>query len=124
MIDQFFSLYTTKTTNEAIDYIFATNKWMDESKDQIEGVKLKLSSTLKLIGEYTGHNLIKKKTVGEYLTLYTFMVRYDRQPMRFNMLFYKPQDTWRLQHFSFDDNIEDELQEPATAFRFKENFNN
>lgn len=124
IIDKFFSLYTTKNANEAIDYIFSTNKWMNDSKDQIENVKFRLNGTLKLIGDYTGHSLITKKTVGEHLTLYTFMIRYDRQPLRFTMLFYKPKNEWRLQNFSYDDNIDEELEEAAKAYRLKENFDN
>jgi len=124
IIDKFFSLYTTKNANEAIDYIFSTNKWMDDSKDQIENVKFKLNGTLKLIGEYTGHSVIAKKTAGEHLTLYTFMVRYVRQPLRFTMLFYKPKNEWRLQNFSYDDKIDEELEEAAKAYRLKENFDN
>ena len=123
IIDKFFNLYK-KNANEAIDYIFSTNKWMNDSKDQIENVKFKLNSTLKLLGDYTGHNLMTKRTVGEYLALYTFMVRYDRQPLRFTLLFYKPKNEWRLQNFSYDDNIDEELKEAAKAYRLKENFDN
>jgi hypothetical protein len=124
IIDKFFNLYTTKNSSEAIDYIFSTNKWMGDSKDEIEGVKFKLNSTLKLIGDYSGHDLITKKTIGEHLALYTFLVRYDRQPLRFSMLFYKPKSSWQLQNFSYDDNIDEELKEAAKAFRLKEIINN
>jgi len=122
IIDKFFSLYSTKKTNEAIDYIFSSNKWMNESKDQIENVKFKLNSTLKLVGEYAGYSLMTKKTLGEHLTLYTFIVRYDRQPLRFSMLFYKPRNEWQLQNFSYDDKMDEELDEAAKAYRLKENF--
>jgi hypothetical protein len=121
IIDQFFVLYKSKGPIEAVDYIFSTNKWMNESKDQIENVKFKLSGALKQLGDYNGYNLITKKTAGDNLSLYTFMVRYDRQPLRFTMLFYKPNDQWRLQNFSYDYNIPDELEEAAKAFRLKEN---
>jgi hypothetical protein len=121
MIDEFFDLYKNKGTDSALDYLFGTNKWMDGSKDQIDGVKLKLNSTLKLLGEYQGYNLITKKSVADHLSLYTFMVRYDRQPLRFSILFYKPNDQWRLMNFSYDDNLGNELEEAAKAFRLKEN---
>lgn len=121
IIDKFFNLYTTKNANEAVDYIFSTNKWMDDSKDQIENVKFKLNGTLKLLGDYTGHSLITTKMVDEHLTLYTFMVRYDRQPLRFSLLFYKPSTEWRLLNFSYDDNLSSELDEAAKAYRLKTN---
>jgi hypothetical protein len=119
--DQFFSVYQMKGANDAIDYIFSTNKWMNESKDQIENVKFKLNSTLKLIGKYEGYDLIVKKTVGDHLLVYTFLVRYDRQPLRFTMMFYNPSTEWRLYNFSYDDSLDEELQEAAKAYRLKEN---
>jgi hypothetical protein len=122
IIDKFFVLYSANKTAEAIDYLFATNKWMDGSKDQIENTKFKLSGTLKVIGEYSGYAVISKKTVGEHLTLYTFLIKYDRQPLRFTMLFYKPKNEWRLQNFSYDDKIDDELEEASKVYRLKENF--
>lgn len=124
IVDQFFSLYRTKGASEAVDYVFSTNKWMDESKDQIENVKFKLNNTLKLLGKYEGHNLITKKTVGEHLLLYTFIVRYDRQPLRFTMLFYNPSKDWRLYNFSYDDSFDEELKEAAKTYRLKENQGN
>lgn len=121
MIDEFFNLYKNKNADAALDYIFGTNKWMDESKNDIESVKFKLNSTIKQLGDYQGFNTITKKTLGEHLVLYTYMVRYDRQPLRFSMLFYKPNDQWRLMNLSYDYNLGDELEEAAKAFRLKEN---
>lgn len=121
IVDQFFSLYRAKGASEAIDYIFSTNKFMNESKDQIENVKFKLNSTLKVLGKYEGFNLITKKTVGDHLFLYTFIVRYDRQPLRFSLLFYNPSNEWRLYNFSYDDSFDEELKEAAKTYRLKEN---
>jgi hypothetical protein len=121
MIDEFFKLYKEKSSDAALDYLFGTNKWMDESKNQIEEVKFKLNGTVKQLGGYEGFNLITKKTIGDHLSLYTFMVRYDRQALRFSILFYKPSDQWRLMNFSYDDNLDEELKEAAKAYRLKEN---
>jgi hypothetical protein len=117
IIDEFFKLYKEKNSDASLDYLFGTNKWMNNSKEQIESVKLKLNNTLKLLGEYQGYNLITKKSVTDHLSLYTFMVRYDRQPLRFSILFYKPNDQWRLMNFSYDDNLGGELEEAAKAYR-------
>ncbi len=121
IIDEFFNLYKEKSTDAALDYIFKTNKWMNESQDQIDNVKFKLNGTLKQLGELAGHNLITKKTLGEHLALYTFMVRYDRQPLRFSFLFYNPNNQWRLHNFSFDHALDTELEEATKAYRLKEN---
>ncbi len=57
IVDRFFDLYKTKGPNDAIDYIFSTNEWVSESTDQIENVKFKINSTLKLLGKYEGFDL-------------------------------------------------------------------
>jgi hypothetical protein len=94
---------------------------MNDSEDQIENVKIKLTGTLKLLGDYAGYNLVTRKTVGEHLVLYIYMVRYDRQPLRFSLLFYKPSNEWRLFNFSYDDSIDEELAEASKVYRLKEN---
>lgn len=121
LIDEFFSRYKSKSPTDAVDYIFSTNKWMNDSKDAIENVKFKLNNTVKQIGTYYGFNLIAKKTVGDHLSLYTFLIRYDRQPLRFTMLFYKANEQWSLYTFSYDDSIDEELKEAAKAYKLKEN---
>lgn len=110
IIDRFFDLYKNDSPNGAIDYIFSTNKWMSESTDQIENVKFKINSTLKLLGKYEGYDLISKKSAGGHLVLYTFMVRYNRQPLRYSILFYKASTGWMLYNFQYDDEFNDELK--------------
>ena len=122
IIEAFFKLYEEKDSGSALDYLFGTNKWMDDSKDQIENVKFKIHNTVvKSMGDYFGYDLVTKKTVGDKLVFYSYVLKYDRQPIRFNFLFYNPNGTWRLQNFSFDDKIKDELEEGAKAYRLKEN---
>jgi len=123
IINEFFTLYKNKGVDPSLDYLFGTNKWMENSKDQIEGVKLKLTGTTKQLGDYYGYNLITKKSIADHYWLYTFILRYDRQPLRFSILFYKPNDQWRMLNFSYDDSLDDELEEAAKAYRLKENLN-
>jgi hypothetical protein len=53
----------------------------------------------------------------------TYIVKYDREPLRFTFFFYKPKDVWRVSNFSYDENISDELEEAAKVYRLKENIN-
>lgn len=121
MIDEFFKLYKDKSSDAALDYLFKTNKWMTDSKDQIDNLKFKIGSSVKSMGDYFGNDVITKKTVGDRLVFYTYLLRYDRQPIRFNFLFYSPNGKWRLQNFSFDDKLSEELEEASKVYRLKEN---
>lgn len=109
IVNAFFSKYE-KDKMEALNYLFSSNKWMDKSKEQIDNLKNQLIGTTQLLGEYYGYELLAKKKVNQ-LELHTYFVKYDRQPLRFTILFYKPNDKWRLQNFSFDDNLDGELEE-------------
>lgn len=120
--DQFFKTYK-KAPLEAVDYVFGTNKWMTErNKDGIDNVKNQLSSFLSLVGDYYGYEKITEKRIGESFKLVSYLVKYDRQPVRFTFVFYKPKDKWQIQNFQYDDNLDDELEEAAKVYRLKENW--
>jgi hypothetical protein len=121
IIIEFFKIYEKSPTN-AVDYIFGTNKWaLERNKDAIENVKTQLNSSLKLVGDYYGKEKITEKSVGESLKLISYMLKFDRQPIRFTFTFYKPKDKWQILNFKFDDNLDDELEESGKVYRLKEN---
>jgi len=119
---EFFKTYD-KSPQKAVDYVFGTNKWMiDRNKDGIENVKSQLTNFLGLVGDYYGYEKITEKSVGKSFKLISYMIKYDRQPMRFTFVFYKPKDKWQVQNFQFDDNLDDELEESGKVYRLKENW--
>lgn len=121
IIDEFFYRYKYKSPDEAVDYLFGTNKYMAKSTEQVDNVKYKLNSAITLMGKYYGYDPLRKKTAGENLVIYTFLVRYDRQPIRFNFTFYKANDQWVIFHYSFDDSIAEELKEATKITSLKDN---
>lgn len=119
--DRFFETYKNSPL-EAVDYIFNTNKWMERNQDAIQNVKTQLTSFLGLVGDLYGHERITEKNIGESYKLVSYMVKYDRQPIRFTFIFYKPKDKWQVQNFKFDDSLDSELEESAKAYRLQENW--
>ena len=116
IIDQFFLIYEQEP-QKAVDYIFSTNKWIsEESQEGIDNVKDKLENFLGLVGEYYGYDLITKKNVGENYELWSYIIKYDRQPLRFTFVLYRPKDKWQLQNFQFDDNLGDELKDAGKIY--------
>ncbi|MCH7413604.1 hypothetical protein MM213_08920 [Belliella sp. R4-6] len=104
---------------DALDFIFSSNKWIEET--QTQEVKNKLTELTKLIGSYQENEAIANKSVGQNYLLYTFLVKHDRQPIRFMFIYYKPKDKWQLQKFQYYDNLENELIEASSAYRLTEN---
>jgi len=92
-----------------------------DSKGQVENIKAQLKSTINLLGKYHGFEKIGVASVGKDLRLNTYLIKYERQPIRFSILVYRPDEIWQLQNFSFDDNIDEELIEALKAYRLKEN---
>ena len=120
--DEFFKTYE-KSPQNAVDYVFGTNKWMiDRNKDGIENVKTQLASFLGLVGDYYGYEKITEKSVGESYKLVSYMIKYDRQPVRFTFVFYRPKDKWQVQNFQYDDRLDDEIEESGKVYRLKENW--
>ena len=119
---EFFKTYE-KSPQKALNYVFESNKWMmDRNKDGIENVKAQYSSFLGIVGDYYGYEKITEKSVGESFKLVSYMMKYDRQPVRFTFVFYKPKDKWQVLNFQFDDDLDSELEESGKVYRLKENW--
>lgn len=116
--EKFFNTYRSDN-NAALDYIFSTNRWIN--KTDVASVKDKLNSLISQLGRYQGEELVTKKRIGKNYVLYLYMIKYDRQPIKFLLTFYKAKDFWQLQNFEFDPDLETELKEAASAYRLPEN---
>lgn len=108
--ENFFKLFQEKGSDEAFDYIFGTNKWLN--KQLQENNKTKVKEILPMMGQYYGYELIEKKIVSDSYVVMIFMVKYDRQPVKFTFSLYKPKDNWQMIDFkSVDFRFQEEEQE-------------
>lgn len=123
IVDTFFETYQQEDIGQAIDYIFSTNPWMSKSEDVVTTLKHQITGQLSedMVGKYHGHEVITTKTIGDTVTYVTYMVKYDRQPIRFTFIFYKPDGEWRVYKFSYKDGLDDELEESGKVYRLPEN---
>lgn len=119
--ENFFQTYKKDPTRAYAD-LFVDNKWMKDKKSDIETVKIRMNDFLSGLGEYYGYELITEKSAGESYVLKSYLIKYERQPIRFTFLLYRPNDKWQIQNFTYDTNIEDELEEAAKAYRLKNNW--
>ena len=44
-----------------------------------------------------------------------FLVKYEREPIRFTFLLYKPKDKWEVLNFSFNENMDKEIEDANKA---------
>ena len=110
----FFKTYE-KDPIGAYEKLFAGNKWMQKST--LEGVKIKLQEYIDQLGTYHGYESLSTTTAGKSYMLKSFLVKYERQPSRFTFILYKPEGKWQIQNFSYDNNLDDELEAAAKMDR-------
>ena len=110
--EEFFRQYALDPM-KAFDYAFSTNKWMERNQDAVENLKNQYGKLLPLIGTYYGYDLITEKSKGDHLKVASFILRYDRQPIRLTFIFYKPKDRWQVQNLKYDDKLPEELEEAS-----------
>jgi hypothetical protein len=120
IVDQFFRTYREKGHEEAIGALLGTNKWIPEKS--AENVSMKLTELLGQIGQFYGYEKIKESRYGVNVIQYTYLVRYERQPLRFLFRFYRPNDKWQTQGFEYEVEFLDELDETSKADKLKENY--
>lgn len=117
---KFFELYAVKPM-DAIDQLFADVKKTKQVNDDITAIKKNLKVTIDQDGEYNGYELITEKGVGNTVKLLSYIVKYDKQPVRFVFVFYKPKDAWKIYTFQFNTNLDEELNNAAGVDLLKEN---
>ncbi len=117
---KFFEIYSTKPM-DAIDFIFSGENITKDLKDDIIAIKKNLAVTINIDGAYNGYELITEKNVGGSLKLMSYMAKYDKQPVRFIFIYYKPKDVWKVYTFEFNTNMDDELNIAAGVDKLKQN---
>ncbi|WP_346855018.1 hypothetical protein [uncultured Draconibacterium sp.] len=116
LIEKFFTTYKNDA-GKAVKDLYKTNKWTERIQDDIENVANKVDAfNESLMGKYYGYEIITSKKFAESFVLYSYLIKYDRQPLRFTFKFYKPNDKWILYAFQFDDSLDDEIEEAAKLY--------
>ena len=122
MTRRFFDVYKQGDTDKAIDYLFSNSPYVKDIQEGLEDIKRKLKKSIGQAGQYYGADLLISRTAGSNLIMFTYLVRHDREPFVFNIMFYKPNGKWQMQNFKYGNSIDDELEEASKAYRMKENF--
>ena len=109
----------SRGTGDAIDFLASTSKWI--APDDMTFLKDKLDSIKPQLGQFHGFVLIAFRSVSDDFVLRSYLAKYERQPLRFNLTFYRPTVKWQLHYIECDFEIDDELKESARAYRLNRN---
>ncbi|MFT3994428.1 MAG: hypothetical protein QM660_08980 [Dysgonomonas sp.] len=112
-IKTFFKTYEDKGFDKAIDDLFLTNKWIADIKSSQDNIKFQFSSLGALLGNYYGYELLTAQRTGTCYEYYTYLVKYERQPIRFHFSFYEVNGKWIFQNFKYEDKFASTMEESA-----------
>ena len=115
--NNFFNVYKEQGSSKALDYIFSTNKFISE-KD-VKTMKEQLIQYANILGEYHGNEVFIKNTIGNSIEIHSYVLKYERQPIRFILTFYKPKDKWKLHNFKISDDFVEELESATIELSYK-----
>jgi len=118
--ETFFETYGNEGPKEAIKSLLATNKYI--SDHDTDSLGMKLERLTKELDDFQGYELIRARTYGKGITLLSYVVKYSKEPLRFNFKFYNPGNGWRIQNFSYEVDFMSELDETVKPYRLKENY--
>lgn len=120
LVNTFFELYRSRGPVTAVDYIFANNPYIFEKQESIQSLKTKISNLEKMLGKERGSFMVQNQDFEGTIRVITYIVKFDRQPLRFSFVFYKPADRWLTYQFNFDDAIDDSILKEAKTLNFRE----
>ena len=111
IIRTFFATYVAGEEEKALDELYAHSPWISSKSDNVAHLKSQVVSMKALVGKLHGYEEMAQMYLTDHLVLYDYMVLYDRQPVRFRFTFYRADKEWITYSFSFDDTLDDELEE-------------
>ncbi|MCS7205901.1 MAG: DUF3887 domain-containing protein [Leptospiraceae bacterium] len=102
IIQNFFSLYAERGSETALDYLFANNPVLYNKVESISSLKKTFLNIEKVIGSFKSYEIIFHDNVQDTLQIYIVIVKYERQPLRYLFVFYKPEKKWITYRFEID----------------------
>lgn len=112
-VERFFALVQAGQTDEAVEFLYSSNPWMQRSADAVEQVRAQLGSLPSLVGQLQNVEKLQTKTLGSRFVYLSYLVAYERQPIRFIFEFYRPSEQWITFGFSFDQDLDDDVEAAA-----------
>lgn len=106
IVEKFFQTYN-KGPAEAVRSLLPTNKYIYGPVS--DSVAIKLQRLAAELDDFQGYEKIGEKSYGDGIVYLVYIVKYSRQPLRFNFTFYNPGNGWRIQNFRYETEFLDEM---------------
>lgn len=117
--ERFLASYKQDGPEKALSTLLPTNTYI--TRQDADSVAVRLERLTRGLGNFHGHEKIRESTYGKGVTHLTYLMKYTRQPLRFNFRFYRPAGEWMILNFSYEVEFLNELEETARPARLQEN---
>ncbi len=105
--DTLFEKLETDGAKEALTYAFSTNPYSALIEDELNDVIRQYTVAERRMGNYIDHVLLVETVVADRVAVQYYLVVYERQPLKFELAFYRPGDEWVFQNFAFSDMLDE-----------------
>jgi hypothetical protein len=119
IIRSFFATYVSGEEVKALDDLYRLSPWISSKSDNVAHLKSQVVAMKELVGKFYGYEEIAQLYLTDHLVQFDYLVLYDRQPVRFRFQFYRADKEWITFGFSFDDSLDDELEEAIKGKYFR-----
>jgi len=116
VITKFFQNVELKKYDAAIDELLSENENIDLKDSATIALKSKFSVINQVSGVYRGNTLLKKRSIGDDIAIYSYLAKYDKKFYRFTFEFYNNGVRVKIYKFLFDDSVEFELEESLKLY--------
>jgi len=89
--------------------LFKTNDWFKDNPTAAEELVTKMEKINALLGEFNGFQKIQQSNAGKDYIHLAYLLKYDFEPVKTYMTFYRPKDKWQLQVISHTLKLNDEI---------------
>lgn len=110
IVEKFFYIFQNVSSDSAINYVFASNKWMVVNQTLVNDIKVNLKRATNVLGPYYGYEVITKKFVGTSFVTLDYMLKYDKMPIKFSFILYRPDKKWQIHNLNFTDKFEKDFE--------------
>lgn len=122
LVNSFFIKVQSGSCASALDELLAQNNNIDLKDSLTLSLKNKFLNINQTSGKFISYRLLLKKSLGNDLGVYSYIVKYDKKFYRFLFTFYNNESSVNIYKFSFDDTLDFEIEESLRLYLNNENY--
>jgi len=100
-ISSFFALIKKGQPKEAAEDLLSTNMEASSRMENKLSVENGLERMKDTLGAFKDFNIIREKKIGDRIVYVLAFALYEKQPVRFEFIFYKPEEKWLFLNVNF-----------------------